>query len=373
MATAKTRIGVPWDGRTAYERWVEDDLKLDLHRGYSASALKSVPVKPWGERGISAAFFDIIGAESLAGMYVGEIAPGQSSVPARQLCDDVIYVMAGRGSTTVETCKGSLSFEWGPRSLFAIPLNHRFVLHNNSGRAPARFISVNTLPIVYNLFRDSKFIFGCDWQFNDRIDPDANLADGVLYQPDAKHERTAVNLHDTAFVPDIFMVQRTRFAERGLGNKTVYFELANSVISVHVAEHPGLRFYNPHRHGPSAFVFTLGDGSGYSLMWQDGGKEVRFDWPEDDIGVIVPPNMWWHGHFGTSPSAMQLAIKLRSRKHPLNHLFDKTHKHISEGGTVLRYNDLEPGLRRRIWQTYVEECRRRGYEVEAPEEAKMAT
>ena len=36
MATTKTRVGVPWDGRTAYEKWVEDDLKLDLHRGYAA-------------------------------------------------------------------------------------------------------------------------------------------------------------------------------------------------------------------------------------------------------------------------------------------------------------------------------------------------
>ena len=83
MATTQTRVGVPWDGRTAYERWVEDDLKLDLHRGYSASGLKTVAVRPWAERGISAAFYDITGAESLAGMYVGEIAPGASSKPAR--------------------------------------------------------------------------------------------------------------------------------------------------------------------------------------------------------------------------------------------------------------------------------------------------
>src|ERR1700757_4216050 len=130
MATTTTHVGVPWDGRTAYERWVEDDLRLDLHRGYSASALTTLPVKPWTERNISAAFYDIIGAESLAGMYVGEIAPGQSSKPARQLCDEVIYVMAGRGSTTVETPKGPLSFEWGPRSLFAIPLYCRYQLHN---------------------------------------------------------------------------------------------------------------------------------------------------------------------------------------------------------------------------------------------------
>ena len=55
MTTTKTHTGVPWDGRTAYERWVEDDLGLDLHRGYSASALKKVPVKPWPERNILAA------------------------------------------------------------------------------------------------------------------------------------------------------------------------------------------------------------------------------------------------------------------------------------------------------------------------------
>src|SRR5438477_10090677 len=145
MATTKTLVGVPWDGRTAYERWVEDELRLDLHRGYSASGLKKVAVKPWKERGISAAFYDITGAESLACMYVGEIAPGQSSIPARQLCDDVVFVLSGRGSTTVDTPKGQISFEWGANSLFAIPLNCRFQLHNNSGKEPARFVSVNTI------------------------------------------------------------------------------------------------------------------------------------------------------------------------------------------------------------------------------------
>jgi hypothetical protein len=39
MATTKTHVGVPWDGRTAYERWVEDDLRVDLHRGCSGTTL----------------------------------------------------------------------------------------------------------------------------------------------------------------------------------------------------------------------------------------------------------------------------------------------------------------------------------------------
>jgi mannose-6-phosphate isomerase-like protein (cupin superfamily) len=365
MATTKTHVGIPWDGRTAYERWVEDDLALDLHRGYAAGNLSKVPVKPWAERGIGAAFYDIIGAESLAGLYVGEIAPGASSKPWRQLCDEVIFIISGSGSTSVETPKRTISFEWGKHSLFAVPLNHPYRLHNGSGTEPVRFVSVNTIPIVYNLFRDKRFVFGVDWNF-DRIDVDADPADMELYQPDAKHERTAVNLYETSFVPDVLAVPRSSFAEKGEGNNTAYFELANSVISAHLAQHPGLQFYNPHRHGPSAFVFTLPGATGYTTMWQEGRPEVRFDWPEDDYGVVVPPNMWWHGHFGTSPSAYQLAVKLRSRKIPLNHLFDKTHKTVAEGGTLLRYKDLPEELRTRVWSTYVAECKKRGYEVKEP-------
>jgi mannose-6-phosphate isomerase-like protein (cupin superfamily) len=367
MTTTKTVEGVPWDGRTAYEKWVEGDLGLELHRGYAAGNLRKVALRPWKERGVSAVFYDMIGAESLAGMYVAEIAPGASSVPARQLCDEVIFVMSGRGTATVKTPKGPMSFEWGPNSLFAIPLNHEYQLHNTSGKEPVRFVSVNTIPIVYNLFRDTKFVFGgCDWNF-DRLGDQLNASDSILYKPDAKHEKTAVNLYETTFVPDVYNVRRSSFKEKGTGNATAYFELAGSVISVHFAEHPGLRFFNPHRHGPSAFVFTLGDSRGYSLMWQEGAPEVRYDWPVDDIGVVVPPNMWWHGHFGTDPLAFQLAIKLRSRKHPLNHLYDKSHKHVSEGGKLIHYKDLEEVLRNRIWQTYVDECQANGHEAQPPQ------
>ncbi len=368
VTTRETHEGIPWDGRTAYEKWVEDDLGHTLHRGYAIGPLGTFPVAPWPDRNISAAFFDIVGAESLAGMYVGEIAPGQSSRPARQLADEVIYIMSGNGTCSVETPNGRIVFEWNPRSLFAIPLNHVYQLHNGSGQEPVRFVSVNTLPIVYNLFRDNKFVFGLNYDF-DRIDTALDPSDAILYKPDKTHAKTAVNLYETNFVPDVLAVQRSAFKEKGEGNNTAYFELSNSVISCHIAEHPGLRFFNPHRHGPSAFVFNL-SGKGYSLMWQENGKMERFDWPENDIGVIVPPNMWWHGHFGTDPVSVQLAIKLRSRKLPINHLFDKSHKHVSEGGKLIHYEDLDPDLRSWIWDTYVTECRKNGYEAVRPQAAE---
>jgi hypothetical protein len=340
LKPTETHVGIPWDSRTPYERWVEDDLKLTLHRGYFTGPLGESDLRPWAQRGLNAAFWDITGAESLAGMYVAEIPPARSSERTRQLYDEVIYVIAGRGSTTV------------------------YQLHNGSGQEPARFLSVNTLPMIYTLFRDAGFIYGTDWD-SKRLPAHAAATDAVLYQPDSSHERTAVDLYETLFVPDVLAVPRSRFAERGEGARTVYFELANAPISAHLAEIGGGQFFNPHRHGPSAFVCIL-EGTGYSLMWPEGSQPVRFDWPEGDIGVVVPPNMWWHGHFVTSPQCLQLAIKLRSRKHPLNHLYEKTHKHISEGGTVIRYGDLDPRLRTEIWETYEQECRRRGMIAQPP-------
>ncbi len=364
----ETIIGVPQDRRTPYERWVEDDLGLDLHHGYALGPLGALPLKPWDERGIRATFLDLIGAESLAGMYIGEIPPGGSTVPARQLYDETIYIVSGTGSATVELGGGGqATFEWGPRSLFAVPLNCSYRLHNGSGLEPVRYFSVNTLPIVYNLFRDTEFIFATGHDFG-RVPSEQAAMEAVLYKPDASHEHTAVDLYDTVFVPDVLQVPRSEFAERGEGAHCVYFEMGNSVISAHVSEVPGRRFFNPHRHGPSAFVFFL-EGTGYSLLWPEAGVFERFDWPEDDIGGIVPPNMWWHGHFATSPTSLQLAIKLRSRFVPINHLYDKSHKRVTEGGTVLRYDDLEEGLRKEIWGTFIKECALKGFEVTEPEMA----
>lgn len=364
LNTVQEHVGVPWDGRTPFERWVADDLKLPRYTGYAAGPLGKLELGRWEARGISAAFVDVTGAESLGGMFVGELAPGTSSAKGRQLFDEVIYVLSGNGAATVSTPKGSVSFEWGPRSLFAIPLNCPYELHNTSGQTPARYVSVNTLPVIMSLFRDPGFIFGTDYDFG-RLEMPASASDAVLYHPDAARERTAVDLYETLFVPDVLQIARTRFEARGEATHTAYFEMANNPISSHVMDLAGGTFFNPHRHGPSAFVFTVG-GSGYTLMWPEGGDTVRFDWPEDDVGVVVPPNNWWHGHFVTSQMGYQVAIKLMSRKYPINHLFDKVHKHISEGGTVLRYTDLPEEMRQHIWDLFVQSCAKNGIEAKLP-------
>ena len=52
----------------------------------------------------------------------------------------------------------------------------------------------------------------------------------MLFEPDANHNKTAVNLYETTFVPYVLAVPRSSFREKGQGNNTAYFEMANSVI-----------------------------------------------------------------------------------------------------------------------------------------------
>jgi len=366
---AETVMGVQRDARTPFERWVEDTVGLETVRGYAAGPLGKLAVRPWAERNLDAVFVDLIGAESLAGMFVFDLKPGASSKRWRQVADETFYVLSGNGSTTIETPSGTISFEWGERALFAIPLNCPYVLHNGSGTQKARLVSVNTLPIVYSLYRDPAFVFGTNHDFA-RLDPKqvADPTRATLYHPDEKHVRTAVDLYDTLLIPDVLRLQRTESRERGENSTAVYIETAKSSISDHVAEIPGRAFFNPHRHGPSAYVFTL-TGKGYSLLWQDAGAFIRYDWPENDVGVVVPPNMWWHGHFVTTPNALTLAIKLRSRFNPISHLYENTHIRVKDGGTVLHFEDLHADVKDKIWDMYVEECGKEGYEVKRPRAA----
>jgi gentisate 1,2-dioxygenase len=91
------------------------------------------------------------GAEGTTGAYVLEIAPGKHTSPQRHLYEDLIFVLKGRGATTIWNDKGAKqTFEWQDGSLFALPLNSWYQ-HFNGGRVSAIF-SVNSMPIVFNLF-----------------------------------------------------------------------------------------------------------------------------------------------------------------------------------------------------------------------------
>jgi mannose-6-phosphate isomerase-like protein (cupin superfamily) len=79
--------------------------------------------------------------------YVCEIPPAGKLAPQRQLFEEMILVLDGRGSTTVWNDAGArITFEWKAGALFAIPLNTWHQHFNGSGRVPARYVAVTNAP-----------------------------------------------------------------------------------------------------------------------------------------------------------------------------------------------------------------------------------
>ncbi len=100
--------------------------------------LFGVETASWPRYGVNGAAVHLKGRGDFANMFVFDIAPGKSTAPQRHLYEEVIYVLEGHGSTQLEFADGSRrSFEWGAKSLFAIPLI------SSSATAPA---SRNTSP-----------------------------------------------------------------------------------------------------------------------------------------------------------------------------------------------------------------------------------
>jgi mannose-6-phosphate isomerase-like protein (cupin superfamily) len=136
------------DGRATYQRYIENE-GVPIIEGLYIQDLKQVPVADWARTGVKGAIVRLQGAENLNDAYVLEIGPGQSTTPRHHMYEELIYVVQGRGATTIWNTSGTkTSFEWGPGSVFCIPLNAQYQHHNGSGSEPARYYAVTSAPLM---------------------------------------------------------------------------------------------------------------------------------------------------------------------------------------------------------------------------------
>ena len=83
-----------------------------------------IDTAPWDRFGLNGAICLLKGRDDFTALFTFEISPGGHSERIRHIYEDVVYVLSGHGSTVVEAPDGGRhSFEWGPHSLFSIPLN----------------------------------------------------------------------------------------------------------------------------------------------------------------------------------------------------------------------------------------------------------
>ena len=284
---------------TPYTRWIAQE-GLDIIGAHYVRNLRTVDLKPWARRGGSGVYINHEASRTSNDCYVCEIPAGGKLAPQRQLFEEMILVLEGRGSTTVWNDEGArITFEWQAGALFAIPLNTWHQHFNGSGSAPVRFVAVTNLPPVINLYEDTDFIFNTAHDFKNRFNGEPDYFSN-------KGEQQGLLLQ-TNFVADAVNLPLISAKERGAGGGHIRFSMAKGSMNSHISQFPPATYKKGHRHGPGAHVIIL-SGEGYSLMWPEGEEPKRYDW---EVGsMIVPPNMWFHQHFNTGAEpARYLAFK----------------------------------------------------------------
>ena len=284
---------------TPYTRWVEQE-GLDIIDGIYVPDLNTVELKPWARRNGHGIVINHDASRTSNDCYVCEIGCGSELTAQRQLYEELIMILSGRGSTTVWNDAGQkVSFEWQAGALFSIPVNTWHQHFNGSGKEKVRFVAVTNLAPILNVFEEPEFIFNTPYDFKSRFSGEPDYF--------APKEEMSGFLLETNFVTDAVSLPLIDAKERGAGGGHIRFNLAKSSLNTHISQVPVATYKKAHAHGPGAHVIFLA-GEGYSLMWPEGEKPKRYEWKPGTL--ITPPNMWYHQHFnkGTTP-ARYLAFK----------------------------------------------------------------
>jgi oxalate decarboxylase/phosphoglucose isomerase-like protein (cupin superfamily)/mannose-6-phosphate isomerase-like protein (cupin superfamily) len=341
-----------------YARW-QAAQKIPVVTGFFVEDIDKVELAYWDLKGAPAAFVVLDGSGGVNDAQIVEIPPAGKLKPQKHMYEEMVYVAKGHGMTSVWQRNGSKhSFEWGPGSLFAIPLNAAYQHFNSSGTEPARLFSVTNSSFMINLFHNTDFIFGCDYAFTDRFDGEA---EGYF----SREEVFGRLYMTTNFVPDLFRMKLGDWSARGKGSSNMKFDLAGQTMGAHVSEFPVGTYKKSHRHGPGAHVIIL-TGRGYSLLWPDGGEVLRVDWQPGS--VVVPPNQWFHQHLnaGATP-ARYLALRWENWRYRFTGVASSEGTidvSLKDGGGQIEFEDEDPSIHRTFEATVANagaQCRMGAY------------
>ena len=282
-----------------YLRFVRGE-GLDVIGAQYVPNLRTVELKPWARKGGKGVVINHEASRTSNDCYVCEIAPGKALEPQHHLFEEMILMLAGRGSTTVWNDAGErVTFEWKAGAMFAIPLNCWYRHFNGSGQEPVRYVAVTNVPSVINLYDDLEFVFDHPHDFNNRFSGEADYFS-------AKGEQVGFLLQ-TNFVAGRGQPAADR--RQGARRRRRPYPLQHgarldrqphlAVPGRHLQEGARARAGRPRHRALGRGLFA--DVAG-------GRGAARYDW---QVGtLIVPPNAWFHQHFNAGPTpARYLAFK----------------------------------------------------------------
>lgn len=321
----------------AYEEWQKSE-GAPVVTGFYLQDVNALELGLWERKGGRGAFVNLEGTGGVNDTHVVEIRPGGSSEPEHHMYEEMVYVTAGRGSTSVwYEGMPKHTFEWASGSVFAIPLNAWYQHFNASGTEPARYMAVTNAPTIISMFHNNEFVFNLPFAFNDRFagEADAFSGKGKLY---------AGRIWETNFVPDARTIPMYEWSARGGRGSNVLLELAHNSMGAHISLFDVGTYKKAHRHGPGAHVIIL-DGVGFSFLWEEGDERTRCDWRPGS--VVVPPEHWFHEHFNTGTQPVRyLALRFTGTryKQPKASQGEGMDQSVKQGGLQIEYEDEDPSI-----------------------------
>lgn len=354
----------PIKQETTYSKWQREE-GVPAHRGFWADPA-SVQLAPWERKGCLGAYVNLADQESIDTQVV-EILPRSQTKPERCLYEEIIYVLSGRGATTVwYEGMPKQTFEWQEGSLFSPPLNCWRQHFNGQGDRPARFVAFTSAPHLINLFHNKDFIYNNPFIFHDRYRSDSayfsdkgeQKAFTGFDEGSTRYRGRVLRVWKTNFITDVAKFDRLTDHNKAMyapgAARSVDFVLADDTLGGHIVDQQSGFYKKAHRHGPGAHLIIV-RGKGYSLIWEEGKERVRVDWKP---GIMFsPPDMWYHMHMSIGQGGTkQLAIH-----------WGGEYKGVSKGidqdyGDLIEYESEDPDIRRE----FEEECRKNGVEMRMP-------
>jgi oxalate decarboxylase/phosphoglucose isomerase-like protein (cupin superfamily) len=330
-----------------HDIWM-DSLGLPIHSGYYIEDLRELELGRWEARGCDAAFIQLEGQQGITETRVSEVPPRAVLPPVRLMFDEVVYVVQGRGATTVWRSDGERkSFEWQENSMFLLPRHHFHQFSNTHGSRAARLLHYNYFPLLLSASPDpDAFISTERGQAGDPLRP-VDLE--TLYaEPFTRTTSDAdvvwkrrQSVWVGSFFPDMSAWDKLHVSQgRGAGGRSVAMEFPGSEISCHMSMFPARTYKKAHRHGPGRAI-VIPAGEGYSVMWEEGKDKVIARWKPGSL--ITPPNKWFHQHFNVGQnSARYLAF------HPPMQFDGHAEKVEDRARDQIEYVDEDPSVRERF-------------------------
>lgn len=348
------RSGPPKFMTDPYLEWTKHE-GVPVHEDFGLDLLR-LETRPWPRFGVNGAIVHVKGRGDFMTIFLLELPPGGQTSPQRHLFEHAILVLSGHGSATVRDHEGRAhSFEWGPNSIFAPPLNTEHRYFNASGREPARLAVACNMPAVYNLFRNESFVFDNPCRFPEREGAPEHFKGEGNFIP----VRPGKHMWETNFIPNALDLKLQAWAARGGESSHIQLILADSTLHAHLSEMPVGTYKKAHRHGPDVHVFSL-SGEGYSLFWYEDDEDfTRIDWRPG--WVFAPPDMMFHQHFNTSKERSRyLAIGHGSVRYPFTQNMWKVYRgvdvDVKGGGNQIEYEDQDP----RVHKIFCDDLAKKG-------------